>query len=90
MCPKQPGPPPYMVAMPKPNQAVVLGHQENGKWVDVWQFIVAPQADGSSRLILRTRTNVVGGFWDVIHPGVFIMERGLLLGVQERTESLTK
>lgn len=90
MCPKQPGPPPYTVAILKPNQAIVLGHQENGKWVDLWQFIIVPQNDGASRLILRTRTMAVGGFWDVIHPGVFIMERGLLLGVRERAESMAK
>jgi hypothetical protein len=32
----------------------------------------------------------VGGFWDVIHPGIFVMERGLLLGVRERAEALAK
>ena len=90
MCPKQPGPPPYMVAMIKPNQAVVLGHQEKGKWVDLWQFIIIPQPDGSSRLILRTRTMAVGGFWDIIHPGVSVMERGLLLGVKQRAEGLAQ
>jgi hypothetical protein len=90
MCPKQPGPPPYTVVMLKPNQAVVLGHQENGTWVDLWQFVIVPQPGGSSRLILRTRTMAVGGFWDVIHPGVFVMERGLLLGVRERAEALAK
>ncbi len=87
MCPKQPGPPPYTVALIKPNQAIVMGHQENGKWVDLWQFIIVPQPDGSSRLILRTRTNAVGGFWDVIHPGIFIMERGMLLGIRDRAEA---
>ena len=90
MCPQQSGPPPYVVAMLIPDQAVVLGHQENGKWVDLWQFVIVPQANGSSRLILRTRTMAVGGFWDVIHPGVFVMERGLLLGVRERAEGLAK
>jgi hypothetical protein len=74
----------------EPNQAVVMGHKENGKWVDLRQFIIVPQTDGTSRLILRTRTMAVGGFWDVIHPGIFVMERGLLLGVQERAEGLTK
>jgi hypothetical protein len=88
MCPKQSGPPPYTVAMLKPDKAVVLGHQENGKWVDVWQFVIIPQPDGTSRLVLRSRTNAVGGFWDVIHPGIFIMERGLLLGVRDRVEGV--
>jgi hypothetical protein len=90
LCPKDPGPPPYIVAQIVPNQAIVMGHKDNGKWVGLWQFVILPQADGSSRLILRTRTMAVGGFWDVIHPGVFIMERGLLLGVKERAEGMTK
>jgi hypothetical protein len=86
MCPKQPGPPPYTVALIKPDQAVVLGHQENGKWVDLWMFVIIPQPDSSSRLVLRSRTNAVGGFWDVIHPGIFTMERGMLLGIRDRAE----
>jgi hypothetical protein len=89
LCPKDPGPPPYIVAQLLPNQAIVLGHKENGKWVDLWQFVITPQTDGTSRLVLRTRTMAVGGFWDVIHPGIFIMERGLLLGVKERAEKMT-
>ncbi len=87
MCPSG-TPPAYVVAQIVPNEAIVMGHQENGQWVDLWQFILVPQADGSTRLILRTRTMMVGGFWDVIHPGVFIMERGLLLGIKERAEAV--
>ncbi len=34
MCPNEPAPPPYIVAQIEPNLAIVLGHQENGKWVD--------------------------------------------------------
>jgi hypothetical protein len=86
MCPGKSGPPPYTVAMIKPDQAVVLGHQENNKWVDLWQFVIIPQKGGSSRLILRTRTNAVGGFWAIIHPGIFIMEHGMLLGIRDRAE----
>ena len=88
MCPKQPAPPPYIVAQIHLNQAIVMGHKENGQWVDLYQFVIVPQQDGTTRLILRTRTNAVGGFWTVIHPGVFIMERGLLLGVKARAEAL--
>ncbi len=89
MCPNEP-PPPYIIAQIEPNQTIVMGHQENGKWVDLWQFVLTPQADGTTRLILRTRTMAVGGFWDVIHPGVFIMERGMLLGIKQRAESMTQ
>jgi hypothetical protein len=86
MCPDQPVPPPYTVALMDANKTIVMGHQENGKWVDIWQFVIRPQTDGSSRLILRSRTMAVGGFWDVIHPGIFIMERGMLLGIKARAE----
>ena len=88
MCPHDPAPPPYIVAQILPLQALVMGHQEKGKWVDLWQFVLVPQSDGTTRLILRTRTMMVGGMWDVIHPGVFIMERGLLRGIQQRAEQL--
>ena len=50
-------PPPYIVAQLHPNQAIVLGHQENGEWVDLWQFVLVPQPDGATRLIVRTRTH---------------------------------
>jgi hypothetical protein len=86
MCPGEFGPPPYLVAQIIPNQAIVLGHQESGQWVDLWQLVLLPQADGSTRLVQRTRTMMAGGLWSVIHPGVFIMERGMLLGIKERAE----
>jgi hypothetical protein len=90
MCPNEPAPPPYIVAQIHPGQAIVMGHQEDGEWVDLYQFVIVPQADGSSRLIIRTRTMMVGGFWTIIHPGVFIMERGMLLGIKERAERLAQ
>jgi hypothetical protein len=86
LCAGEVAPPPYIVAQIHPNEAIVMGHQENGEWVDLWQFVLVPQPDGTTRLILRTRTDMVGGFWDIIHPGVFVMERGLLNGVKERAE----
>ena len=90
MCPQEAGPPPYKVAQIHPNQAIVWGHQENGEWVDLYQFVIIPQTDGSSRLIVRTRTMAVGGFWTIIHPGIFIMERGMLLGIKERAEGMSQ
>ncbi len=88
MCPNG-MPPAYKVAQIHPNHAIVMGHKENGAWVDLWQFVILSQADGSSRLILRTRTMMVGGIWTVIHPGVFVMEYGLLHGIQARAEAMT-
>jgi len=37
--------------------------------------------------VLRSRDTKTGGIWDVIRPGVFIMERGMLLGIKQRAES---
>jgi hypothetical protein len=89
MCPNEGwGPPAYEVAVMEPNHAIVMGHQENGVWNDVWQFILIPQTDGTTRLILRGRDLKSGGIWDVIRPGVFIMERGMLLGIKERAEGI--
>ncbi len=88
MCPSEPAPPPYIVAQLIPNRALVMGHREHDRWVDLWQFVLVPQPEGGTRLILRTRTMMVGGMWDVIRPFVFVMERGLLRGVKERAERL--
>ena len=86
MCPGDPAPPPYVVAQIHPDEALVLGHQEDNAWVDLWQYALVPRGDGSTRLILRTRTMMTGGFWSIIHPGVFVMERGMLLGIKARVE----
>jgi hypothetical protein len=86
LCPGSFGPPPYAVAQVDPNHAVVMGHKENGNWVETWHFVIIPQSDGTSRLILRNRSMVTSGFWAIIHPGIFIMERGMLLGIKERAE----
>lgn len=86
MCPGDWGPPAYEVALIDPDRAMVLGHQENGAWLDVWQFILVPRTDGTTRLVLRSRDMKSGGIWDVIRPGEFIMVRGMLLGIKERAE----
>ncbi len=88
MCPDEPAPPPYIVAQIHPDQALVMGHKDQGEWVDLYQFVILPQEDGSSRLVLRTRSNMVGGVWSLINPGAFIMELGMLLGIKELAEIL--
>jgi hypothetical protein len=88
MCPGDWGPPAYEVALLVPNEAMVMGHQENGQWSDIWQFILIPQADGTTRLIARGRDTKSGTLWDVIRPGQFIMERGMLLGIKARAEQM--
>ena len=88
MCPGTSGPPPYEVAILEPGRAVILGHKENGDWIETWQFVLVPQAGGSTRLILRSRNAARGWFWDLIRPGEFIMARGMLLGIKQRAEGL--
>jgi len=94
MCPEDNwGPPAYEVAIMEPDHVVVLGHkrsspvdQENGTWSDVWQFVLVPQDDGTTHLILRSRDVKEGLIWDLFRPGEFIMVRGMLLGIKERAE----
>ena len=86
MCPDENMPPAYIVAMIEENHAIVLGHKENDDWVEIWQFNLVPQDDGTTRLVIRSRSAAEGWFWDVIRPGVFIMERGMMLGIKERAE----
>ena len=31
-----------------------------------------------------------GGFWDMIHPGVFLMETGMMKGSKERAEQMAQ
>jgi hypothetical protein len=87
MCRENSGPPPFQVFELIPDQAVILGHQEaDGSWTDTYQFVLQPAGAGATRLILRSRSDNTGGIWTAIHPGVFVMERGMLLGIKERVE----
>jgi len=90
MCPGDWGPPAYEVALIMPNRAIVMGHQEKGRWSDIWQFVLVPQADGTTRLVARGRDTKTGTIWDVIRPGQFVMERGMLLGIKERAEGMAQ
>ncbi|HUF00393.1 MAG TPA: hypothetical protein VMN99_14140 [Anaerolineales bacterium] len=94
MCPDVNAPPAYEVALIEPNRAIVMGHkrsspvdQANGTWSDVWQFILLPQSDGTTRLILRSRSTMEGLLWDAMRPGEFIMVRGRLLTLKQRAEN---
>ena len=90
MCPGESGPPAFEVALLEPNQAVVLGHQADGTWESIWQFILVPQTDGTTRLIARARESKSAGIWGLMRPGQFIMERGMLLGIKERAEGMAQ
>lgn len=86
MCPGTSGPPPYEIAILEKNKAIIMGHKQNGDWIEVWQFNLVPQEDGTTRLVIRSRNAAEGWFWDVMRPGEFIMMRGMMLGIKERAE----
>ncbi|MGE5462588.1 MAG: hypothetical protein ACM3PS_04495 [Syntrophothermus sp.] len=88
MCPDENMPPAYVVARMDPDQAIVLGHREGDKWVEVWQFVLVPQRDESTRLVIRSRSEMGGWFWNIMRPGEFIMMRGMMLGIKERAEGM--
>ena len=88
MCPDENMPPAYLVAMIEENQTIVLGHKEKEDWIEVWQFNLVPQDDGTTRLVIRSRSAAEGWFWDAIRPGEFIMMRRMMLGIKERAEGM--
>lgn len=90
MCPGTSGPPPYEIAILKPDQSIVMGHKENGAWIEAWQFNLVPQNDGMTRLVIRSRSAAQGWFWDLIRPGEFVMMRGMMLGIKERAEAMAE
>jgi hypothetical protein len=88
MCPDPNAPPAYEVAKIEPNRAIIMGHQTNGTWTDVWQFILVPQDDGTTRFVVRSRSSLEGWFWDAIRPGEFIMMSRMMLTIKERAEGM--
>src|SRR6185436_20276449 len=65
----------FEVAIIEPARSIIMGHHDNDTWTDVWQFILVPQNDGTTRFILRGRSTLTGWLWDVVRPGEFIMMR---------------
>lgn len=67
---------------------MIWGHPEaGGSWNDVYQFVLQPTGKGETRLVFRSRSNSTGLIWDVLEPGFFIMESGMLQGIKERAEA---
>ena len=87
MCAGDFAPPPYIVARVLPDEAVIYGHKTGEQWEESWQFVLVPQTDGTTRLITRTSTNMVGGMWEVIRPISFMMERKMMLTLKSLAET---
>jgi len=87
MCAGEFAPPPYIVARLIPNEAVIFGHKDGDAWAETWQFVLLPQADGSTRLVTRTSTTMVGGAWEVFNRIAFVMERKMLRTIKSLAET---
>ena len=86
MCAKDPAPPPYEIASVDKQNSLVLCHRDPERVDDSWAFVIQEQPDGSSRLISRTRTTMTGGFWEILRPISFMMERKMLLTIKRLAE----
>jgi hypothetical protein len=90
-----PGPGLYVVSMDAGRSLIGCFGMENEQpdpCTTTWQFVLQPQADGSTRLVLRGRSTLqtglagqVGRFFNLIP---FIMERQMLLGIRARAEAM--
>ncbi|HNR03146.1 MAG TPA: hypothetical protein PKK59_11485 [Anaerolineaceae bacterium] len=87
MCAGEFAPPPYIVARLIPEKALIFGHKDGEQWAETWQFMLIPQEDGSTRLLTRTSTTMVGGAWEVFNRIAFVMERKMLLTIKSLAET---
>ncbi len=85
----------YVMGM-KTNENLLICFGMEGKPPEpcggTWQFVLRPQSDGTTRLVLRARNPGEPGFgaqagklFDVI---TFTMQRGMLLGFRDRIEAV--
>jgi hypothetical protein len=93
--PLNPGPGLYVMAI-EPNHYLIGCFGMENATPDclrggTWQFVLASENEGATRLILRSRSAVVdstlatfGG--KIAHAFAFYMERKMLLGIKERAE----
>ncbi len=87
MCAGEFAPPPYVVAQAFLNQAVIFGHKDDtNAWQESWSFSLVQQPDGSTTLVSRSRTQMTGGFWEVIRPITFMMEAKMLETIKTLAE----
>ena len=76
----------------EPNRALILAHGENPETaVGSWQFVLEPEVDGATRLLMRSRSSAekplgLKVFDAVAEPGYLIMDIAMLRGIKERAE----
>jgi hypothetical protein len=77
----------------EPERAMVL-RSDDGNWV--WAFVLGAH-DTGTRLVSRNRIATPGASWPTravyryaMEPGSLIMERKMLLGIEQRAERLVR
>jgi hypothetical protein len=96
--PAQPGPGLYVVEMSQ-DESFILCFTIEGEITETcpasWQFILRPQADGRTRLILRNRITAEESWQNTafgrafMYP-TFLMERKMLLTIKDEAEDLAR
>lgn len=84
----------------EPGRHLVLGPPDSTGWLkSTWAFLLVPDGAGGTRLVARVRARVswlgmlralppwVWPFWFFIDPGIFIMERKMLLEIKKLAEA---
>jgi hypothetical protein len=86
------GPPPLHIASLQPGRAFIIGGRDEASaaWNSTWQFVLEPQGESTTRLLLRLGSASYSGFDAILEPVFFIMERRMLQGIQERVEGRLK
>jgi hypothetical protein len=84
--------PDWPVALVEPNRTLVIAPSAPGFSVS-WAFVLEPAADGSTRLVTRSRakydtTPATALYPIALDPIAFAMTRRMLLGIKERAERL--
>jgi len=68
------------------NRALVFRQALPNSSATSWAFVLVPQEDGTTRVIMRRRGGRPTLFDRVMFPGYAVMDRGLLNGLRERVE----
>ncbi|MDX2011679.1 MAG: hypothetical protein SFW67_15875 [Myxococcaceae bacterium] len=85
LCPEGSGPPlVYVVKALSPPRVLVLAVEENGTAATTWAFELAPIEGRKTRLLVRNRTGTAQSWQELIEPGVFVMEHGMMRGLAVR------
>ena len=82
--PPLPGP---EVAVVQKNRALLMCDRVGERCANgTWQFVLSRQKEGATRLLLRSRDGSLDVFDRVLGPGIYVMNRGMLLGIEHNAE----